>query len=504
MPSLSKGPPDALTRALTHGQLSEARYALERARSLFELARVRAEFGRVEAPSPHAATPILRDLALRLDLLRPPERARAAAFFARPANTDVVCDPDRPLCFHRTVGGTRHATSNADFEATIATFREVWDLEVDQYGYLPPLPDGNRDGSDATDIYLRDLGGNAAPLFGYCTTDDPDAGFSPFSDAWAYCVLDNDFSEEQFGDSQEPEEFRAVTAAHEFFHAVQFAYDWREDLWLMEGTAMFMEGAFRPAVRDRIHYLENSILESPRTPVDRGADGFEYGAWIYWRFLAESFGELLDPIVIREIWERTAGASTDTDGAGPDTLASNPYSLAATKRVLASRGAPFRPLFAQFTQANRAPTAFYDEGAFYPRTPASQRRTMGPAENSGWRSTTLRHLASVSYAFKPGAGIGRTAELRLVVNLPKRAYGPAAGALVRHENGMVDFVEIPLDADGAGVVMVPFGGPSIGRVDLVLTNASARMSCDRGTSYSCRGLGRDDDRTYSYRAVVPS
>jgi hypothetical protein len=32
-----------------------------------------------------------------------------------------------------------------------------------------------------------------------------------------------------------------VTAAHEFFHAVQFAYDIGEDGWLMESTATWME-----------------------------------------------------------------------------------------------------------------------------------------------------------------------------------------------------------------------------------------------------------------------
>jgi hypothetical protein len=153
---------------------------------------------------------------------------------------------------------------------------------------------------------------------------------------------------------------------------------------------------------------------------------------------------------------------------------------------------------------NRAPDAFYDEGADYPRTTAALVRTMGPAENTGWRSTSLRHLASVSYAFRPTAGLGPTAELRLVVNLPKFAYGPAAGALVRRENGPVEFVDIPLDSDGEGDVTVEFSRAEVTRVDLVLTNASTRMRCNRGTPYSCRGDGRDDGRTYSYRAVVTS
>ena len=32
-----------------------------------------------------------------------------------------------------------------------------------------------------------------------------------------------------------------ATAAHELFHLVQFAYDVREDPWLVEGTATWMD-----------------------------------------------------------------------------------------------------------------------------------------------------------------------------------------------------------------------------------------------------------------------
>ena len=32
-----------------------------------------------------------------------------------------------------------------------------------------------------------------------------------------------------------------MTAAHEFFHAIQAAYDWGEDWWLTEGTAAWIK-----------------------------------------------------------------------------------------------------------------------------------------------------------------------------------------------------------------------------------------------------------------------
>jgi hypothetical protein len=487
LPPLSPAPRDSLTRALDSGRLSEAAYALARARTLFELRAVRDEFDRVAAPSPHAATAILRDLFLRRFALHGAEARAATRILARPSSSQSACDTTRPLCFH---WGSQ-VTAN-DVAATRATFAAVYDLEVESYGYLAPLPDGTRGGNSKTDIYLRDLG--AQKIFGYCTNDGP----SSFPDVPAYCVVDEDFAE--FGKSQTPQEFRDVTAAHEFFHAIQFAYDSEEDLWLMEGTAMLMEGQFRPGVDDRIRYLRNSALMSPETPVDRGQDGFQYGAWIYWRFLVEELGELADPLVVRRVWERAAGARTDTDGPGPDRRASNPYSLQAARRVLEARGESFRSLFAKFTRVNRAPASFYDEGADYPIAPAAGQHTMGAGQRIGWQSVALRHLASASYVFRPKAGTG-DARLHVAVDLPKPRYGAEARLLVRLSGGERRTRAITLDSTGHGSRSVDFG-PGVTRADLILTNASTRMSCGKGTSYSCAGTGVDDLRPYAYRVSV--
>jgi hypothetical protein len=379
----------------------------------------------------------------------------------------------------------------------------VWDLEVEQYGYAPPLGDAGQGGSDDTDIYVRDLGGNDNPLFGYCTTDDPAAGSSPFTDVWAYCVVDNDFSRRQFPCCETPQNFRAVTAAHEFFHAIQFHYDVREDLWLMEGTAMLMEGQFRPTVDDRIRYLDNSVLTFPRTSVDFGTNGFEYGAWIYWRFLVERFAELANPLVIRQVWERAAGSSTDMDGIGPDTRESNLYSLAATRAVLAARepGTTFRALFARFASVNRSPSSFYIEGADYPHAAAASVRRLREGESTGWRTTKLWHLASTSYAFKRRPSLPADATIRFVVNLPEPRHGAVATLLIRRADGVVAMRTIALDGGGRGSRAVALVS-SVRRVDLVLTNASTRMQCWEATPYSCSGSGSDDRRSYRYRVTV--
>jgi hypothetical protein len=528
-PPLTPVAHDALTRALERGSLTEARYSLQRARSLFRLGTVRREFGQVAAPSPRDATPILRDLAARLPDLSAADRASARAILSRPtdnfyrdehhyrssAMVATACDATRPLCVHWDERASNRdsppgadgngTTIPADVTASLTTFAQVWDLEVLAYGYRGPLSDASSTedgGNGKTDIYLVDLGGDQNPFFGYCTTDDPNAFDQdyPYYDVSAYCVVDEDFA--NFGSSQTPQGFRDVTAAHEFFHAIQFSYDWFEDLWLMEGTAMFMEGQFRPTVKDRIRYLDDSALTSPSTPVDRGAGGFEYGAWIWWRFLVEDFGELADPLAIREVWEHADGSS-DKDGGGPDTVGRDDYSLQAARHVVAARGTSFRSLFGKFARVNRTPARYYSEGASYPRAPLSHTYFLGRGRRgSDWQSTRLRHLASGYFAFKPGRTASSNGSLRVRVDLPRRWRGPEAYLLVLRTSGSRYFRKFALDSNGDGVRSVAFGRGTIREVDLVLTNASTRMRCGRGTFYSCSGVGADDLRYYKFRATV--
>jgi hypothetical protein len=532
LPALTPVAHDALTRALERGELTEAQYALERARSLFRLGAVRREFGDVARPGPRQATPFLRDLAARLTDLSGADRASARAILSRPTDNfygdehhyrpnailGKACDATRPLCVHwderaanpDSPPGADGNTSTipADVTATLTTFTQVWDLEVSTYGFQAPLSDDAsfpHDGGDGrTDIYLADLGGDQIPYFGYCTTDDPNAFDQDYGyyDVSAYCVVDEDFANPAYG-GIDPTDARDVTAAHEFFHAIQFGYDWLEDLWLMEGTAMFMEGQFRPNVKDRIRYLDDSALTSPPTPVDRGAGGFEYGAWIWWRFLVEELGELPNPLVIRHVWERVAGASTDTDGVGPDTVSNDLYSLRGAVKVMSDQGLGFRTAFGKFARVNRTPARFYSEGASYPRAPLSHTYYLGRTHRgTGWQSIRLLHLASRYYAFKPGSNASSNGSLRVRVDLPRRWRGPEAYLLVRRTSGSWYVRKVALASSGDGARSVAFGRGTIREVDLVLTNASTRMRCGRDTFYSCAGVGADDLLYYKFRATV--
>jgi hypothetical protein len=523
LPPLTPAKHDALSRALEQGRLTKSEYALQRARSLFTLRRVRAEFGHVARPNPHAATFILRDLLARTRFLSGADRAEAKAILSRPDGAptfigepnwefDAVptqfCEGGRPLCFHWDANpSNRDAPPSTDtnpangfpdqVDRTIEVLDNVWDTETGDLGYRTPLDDSsttlNDGGGPELDIYIADIG--SLGLFGYCTSDDPHA--FAFTDPWAvsaYCVLDDDYRQAQYGFNQTPLEFLEVTAAHEFFHAVQFAYDWFEDLALMEGSAMWMEGQVYPDVIDRINYLGRSALGRPGVPLDTGAAGFEYGAWLFWRFLTERvFAD--DPTIIREIWERADG--------GPSPAFGDEYSFQAVRRALAARGHDFRATFADFGTANDL-RAYEEADLGYPVIQPSKTFNFGRhLHSTGWDKTRLRHLATRFYRFRPGK-VGSTARLHVRVELPGPATSPAATAIVYAKGGPKEVHPIGLNGHGDGHVTVDFGRAEVWKVDLVLSNASLRFDCAPKdfpeTVYSCGGFSKDDLRGYRFRA----
>jgi hypothetical protein len=525
-PPLTPSKHDALYRALAQGRLTESQYALERARSLFALDRVRTEFGDVARANPHAATFILRDLVVRARFLSGGERAEARSILARPdgaptfngeptwdfdAVPTAVCEGGRPLCFHWDDNAANRDSPPAtdttpangipdQVDDTMAVLDNVWDTEITGLGYRQPLDDSstslNHGPGPQLDIYIADLGRYG--LFGYCTSDDPHAfAFSAPWDVSAYCVLDDDYRQGQYGIGQTPFEFLQVTAAHEFFHAVQFAYDWFEDLALMEGTAMWMEGQVYPAVIDRINYLNRSALSRPNVPLDTGAGGFEYGAWLFWRFLSEKvFAN--DPTIIRDIWERADGSGAAAFG--------DEYSFQAAKRALAVHGYMFRDLFAQFGWTNDLRD--YSEASLgYPVAPLAGTWHFGSRLSStGWQAPRLRHLSTRFYRFRPEQGVPLQAKLHVRLDIPNAWTNAKATAVVYPKGSAPEVRAIALDSHGVGHRTLEFGRSQVWKVDLVLSNGSLRFDCPPKdfpeSVYSCGGFSKDDPRTFHFRARV--
>jgi hypothetical protein len=523
LPPLTSAARDGLYLRLTSGRITDARYALERALSLFDLHAVRSRFGDVSAPRPADATMILRDLTLRVGDLSGADRRRAEALLARP--TDGLSDahghgytaPNSSMrcgdvCVH-WVETTTDAVPLVDLEGgdsganglpdqvdnTIAALNATWNTEIDTYGFRPPKSDASstNSGPDGKlDVYLADIGGEG--LYGYCTSDDLNrlrsSGYQYF-DLSAYCVLDNDYSTLEF--SGVPLENLQVTTAHEFFHAVQFAYDAFEDVWLLEGTAAWMEDQVFDSSNDNLQFLARSPLSHPERPVDVATQGFEYGSWIFWRFMSEFYSSLgahePDPNVILNVWQRVDGAA-----GGPDA-----YSLQAIEAVANASRPAFGRAFSFFGLVNLVPGTFYTEGASYPSAPLAETFRLTRARPSTGRETArLSHLTNWAASVAPGRGVAPDAKLRVVVDGPPRNTGPKAFVMIQTRSGDLRYRVVSLSSAGDGAVTVPFGRTKIARIVVVLTNASTRYSCWRGTENSCQGVPTDDNKPYAFKATL--
>ncbi len=373
----------------------------------------------------------------------------------------------------------------------------MWQRTVVGLGYRRPVPDlatANPGPDDRTDVYLADLGRYG--LYGYCAAEPPLSG----STAPAYCVIDDDYAEFP---GKGPLSNLKVTAAHEFFHAVQYAYNVYADVWLMEGTAAWVEDEIYDDINDNLQYLALSPLKFPGAPLDyAGVDdvnrpndvNWRYGSWIWWRFLSERFGTGVseDPSVVRDVWTRLAFHG--------------PRSMPAVRTVLARRGTSFGAMFADFGAATRVAPRWYAEGRNYARY-------VGPAggafkltrtrRSTGWKGARLAHLSTIHAVIRPGSTLRGRWRLRVELDLPPTFKGSEARVIVQRRDGGFRLQRVRLNRDGGGRIAVPFRTGSISRVIVSMVNASTRFTnCGGGSPFTCGGSSRDDGGKYMLRATV--
>ena len=323
-------------------------------------------------------------------------------------------------------------------------------------------------------------------LYGFCTTDDPKAAdpTPPSWDVWAYCALDNDYRAGQFP-TNTPIENMKVTAAHEFFHAVQYAYDFGEDGWIIESTATWVEDEMFDAVNDNRNYLGNSPLRAPYIPVDTYGDGFHYGTWIWWRYLTEKFpaktGKL--PKLVLDVWKRLDGAA-----GGPDR-----YSTQGLAQVLNNRGTAIKKEIQLFFGVNRHPRTYYEEGNAYRASPTGLNLNYGGAVRKG-ANFRPSHMASATVKLNPNGLSQRDWKLRLNFNAPPTARGGAFVVIVYKNGGGLSTSLIRLNQQGGGSKVVPFSSRNINHVDVLFVNNSTRFTCwvSNSSPYSCLGDPKDD------------
>ena len=218
--------------------------------------------------------------------------------------------------FHYTTTGS-NAVSTADtnsnavpdyIEQMSDVFNYVVAVELTMNSFTEPPSDdfysANNDngGSGAYDVYVRNAG---AGVYGYVQPElyannngnnEHSSGVNEVNAMTSYMVLRHNYS--GFGNTEL--ENIQVTAAHEYFHAVQFGYDGWEESWVMEATAVQMEEIVYDDINDCYQYM-SSWFNNPQQPLNLDNSSRWYGSFIFFEYVNSH----LSDEAIREFWEQS-------------------------------------------------------------------------------------------------------------------------------------------------------------------------------------------------------
>ena len=450
-------------------------------------------------------TMTLRDLYLARPELTGSDRQEADEMLSRGRVSYGDDDPmtlrtpstrcSESFCVHYRKSPLSESATLAQVETTLETLEHVRSFQTGILGYRAPVSDApavsTTDNPDKRlDVFLGDL--SEQGLYGYCSPDGAERDYRD-GRAAAFCVLDNDYSTSQYGG--DPIDSLRVTAAHEYFHAVQFGYDVHEDHWFMEGTATWVEEQLYDEINDNYQYLSTSPIRTPGRSADYSLGRYPYGAFLFFKYAEE---RLNSRIVMRQFWEY-ADASKDR------------YSLQAIRAVIAARKTNWTNLFTQFASWNAYPTGSYSEGAEYPAPTLTLNKTLSnSATSTGWQTRELRHLSSSTVRIVPSSTLSTSKDVLIEINGPNTSHGTNALILRRYRDGRVTRSMIPLDSAGDARLVRDFNRVSISSMYLVLSNTSTSMKdCGEVTTadgepwYSCYGRGTyDSGQTYKVRATL--
>lgn len=287
----------------------------------------------------------------------------------------------------------RHGVRNFSFVENFSVYFEyVWTffLEGSMRFKRPPSVSKTR----KYRVYIYDCGDS----FGVTFPDEMDLITNTAS---SFIGVRNSYDGLRANDDANPEiGLMKVTAAHEFFHAIQLGYrlggpDWS---WWLEASATFMEDEVFDAVNDYRNYLA-AWANAPHLPLDTFNGTHEYGTVLFCKYLAERFG----PEVIQCIWKRRQDETALEAIDGALRNRKNRLARLNGKDVFGS-GFVVSNLIPQDSELG------YREGQRYPVVRISQIHSVYPVSQT---TVLIDHLAASYILFRPGLENPRTLKLTL-------------------------------------------------------------------------------------------
>ncbi len=280
--------------------------------------------------------------------------------------------------FHYTTTGS-NAISSTDtnsnsipdyIDVMSETFNTVAEYQLTTLGFSEPPGDGwyptNNDngGNGSYDVYIRNAG---TGVYGYVQPEDwaNNSGNNENSSAdevnafTSYMVMRHNYS----GFPNTLIENIQVTAAHEFFHAVQFGYDGFEESWVFEATSVQMEEMIYDDVNDCYQYM-SSWFNSPQQSLNLDSSNRWYGSFIFFEYVNTH----LSVDAIKTFWEKSI---THDSYYGE-------YSIQTLDEAFQDFGSNFSSMLNGMSIANRVMSSlvsispyYYEEADSYTVTPST-------------------------------------------------------------------------------------------------------------------------------------
>lgn len=297
-----------------------------------------------------------------------------------PSLDKVYTSPGGFFKIHYTLKGP-HSVSNANagydgvpryIKATGAAFERAKAITCDERGFLNPLTQQDK---KWIDVYVFDQKGK----YGVSIPSDvlPGEKGGPRK-ARAYICIDNNYAREK-GFQKSKDDCMRATAAHEFFHVVQYAYNYDADSWWKEATATWNENEMFPENNDYLQYLK-SALNDPGRPLERSS----YSGVVFAKFLTENLG---GHWIIRRTWELQGSSRTSIQAIDRAIRESQP-------------GEDLGSAFARYAAYNYNPEQYYKDGHLWASlVTVNSSHSNYPAADE---KKQLDHLAASYELFRPG------------------------------------------------------------------------------------------------------
>ncbi|MCK6546413.1 hypothetical protein L6R52_11235 [Myxococcota bacterium] len=194
-------------------------------------------------------------------------------------------------------------------ELTGRTYDAVRDVYHGPLGLREPVSDAilggaNDGGDDLFDVYLVDFAGRGDGAYRQdaCRNERP-------SECTGFMLQENDFRNYGYPSL---EVAIKILASHEYFHAVQAAYDADQDVVFSEGTAVWATERFDVTLADFEAFI-GAFLERPDRPLNVVSGGVvdakSYGTAIFFQFLTERYDPLAVPSLLEDVADGANGVA---------------------------------------------------------------------------------------------------------------------------------------------------------------------------------------------------